>query len=300
MKTKYIALAFAAMLTGAAFCACEKENNIPNGGTEQTDTIPSPGPGQDTVQPGPTPRQPYNGDGVLNGLFSVSATKQIRFSQGNLQYQASTNTWRFAEHQYGCIGEGNNNISSSYSGWIDLFGWGTGNNPTNVSLEYTSYSSFTDWGSNAISNGGNQANIWRTLTKDELYYLFTTRNDADQKYGVAVIGDEYKGMVVLPDSWSLPEGLSFTSGGLYPSDNYSLNNYTFEEWAQMEEAGAVFLPVCGYRSGTETTYYDEYGTYWSSSVYDNDDGWYLYFYADRIGIGEMRRRCGCSVRLVVD
>ena len=57
--------------------------------------------------------------------FLVSATKQVRFSQGNLQYQASTNTWRFAETQYSIVGNANENISSSYSGWIDLFGRGT-------------------------------------------------------------------------------------------------------------------------------------------------------------------------------
>lgn len=37
-------------------------------------------------------------EGTLSGLFSVSATKQVRFAKGNLQYRASTNTWRFAEH----------------------------------------------------------------------------------------------------------------------------------------------------------------------------------------------------------
>lgn len=38
-------------------------------------------------------------DGKLPGLFSISPTQQVQFSQGNLQYQASTNTWRFAENQ---------------------------------------------------------------------------------------------------------------------------------------------------------------------------------------------------------
>ena len=50
-------------------------------------------------------------EGALPGLFSVSDNKKVSFSKGNLQYQASTNTWRFAEQQY------------LYG---DLFGWGTG------------------------------------------------------------------------------------------------------------------------------------------------------------------------------
>ena len=49
--------------------------------------------------------------GALSGKFSVSAAEQIQFSQGNLQYQASTNTWRFAEHQYDMIGLDNAMLS---------------------------------------------------------------------------------------------------------------------------------------------------------------------------------------------
>ena len=37
------------------------------------------------------PDTPIFPDGVLPGSFSVSATQQVHFSQGNLQYQASTN-----------------------------------------------------------------------------------------------------------------------------------------------------------------------------------------------------------------
>ena len=138
-------------------------------------------------------------DGALPGLFSVSATRQVRFSQGNLQYQASTNTWRFAEHQYDYVGtqtadrygyyggnvsgSDNSNISSTYSGWIDLFGWGTGSNPTLSSTSYMDYGTFVDWGSNPISNGGNTVNQWRTLTIAEWNYLLNTRTDASSKRG---------------------------------------------------------------------------------------------------------------------
>lgn len=69
-------------------------------------------------------------EGALNGLFSVSATKKVYFSKGNLQYQASTNTWRFATNQWDFVGgttesrcnfgnvsgSSNNNISQTYNG----------------------------------------------------------------------------------------------------------------------------------------------------------------------------------------
>ncbi|MBR7035054.1 MAG: hypothetical protein IKI25_04755, partial [Bacteroidales bacterium] len=84
-----------------------------------------------------------NDNGAIKAAFSVSADKKVYFSQGNLQYQASTGTWRFAEHQYDIIGDGddNANISSTNSGWIDLFGWGTsgynGKNPYMTSTTST-------------------------------------------------------------------------------------------------------------------------------------------------------------------
>ena len=44
--------------------------------------------------------------GTLPGLFTINVSgEKVVFSQGNLQYQASTNTWRFAEHQYDYIGK---------------------------------------------------------------------------------------------------------------------------------------------------------------------------------------------------
>lgn len=81
-------------------------------------------------------------EGAIPALFSISSTQQVFFSKGNLQYQASTGTWRFAEHQWDYVGGtysgeehgtvyengvkcDNSLISQSYSGWIDLFGWAT-------------------------------------------------------------------------------------------------------------------------------------------------------------------------------
>ncbi|MBQ5532192.1 MAG: Ig-like domain-containing protein, partial [Bacteroidales bacterium] len=37
---------------------------------------------------------------------------KVLFSPGNLQYQASTNTWRFAEHQYDYVGDGGNHAGN--------------------------------------------------------------------------------------------------------------------------------------------------------------------------------------------
>ena len=61
-------------------------------------------------------------NGQLNGKFSEAEGRQVVFSRGNFQYQASSNTWRFAEHRYDVVWQDNKNISEWYSGWIDLFG----------------------------------------------------------------------------------------------------------------------------------------------------------------------------------
>lgn len=41
----------------------------------------------------------------LDGVFSISKTKVVRFAPGNLQYQASTGNWKFAEEQYIAFGD---------------------------------------------------------------------------------------------------------------------------------------------------------------------------------------------------
>ena len=221
----------------------------------------------------------------LTGFFSVSATQQVRFAKGNLQYRASTGTWRFAENQWDYVGThmpnrmpeqsstehfggtvvGSDNyyVSDSYNGWIDLFGWGTGNNPTLTIMDpnhYEYYSTFTDWGT-AIS-GSNTTNPWRTLTQVEWKYVIRDRANASSKRGFGTVNDVY-GLILLPDSWTLPDGLTFYNG------TYFSNSYSAEEWAEMEAAGALFLPAAGYRAYSEpeagTWYVGYWGRYWTST-----------------------------------
>lgn len=238
--------------------------------------------------------------GSKGGLFSVSATQQVWFSQGNLQYQASTDTWRFAEHQYDMIGAANSNISATYSGWIDLFGWGTGSNPTLASNNYADYNIFGDWGTNTISNGGNQTCQWHSLSYNEWNYLINTRIDANSKLGTGSVNGVH-GIILLPDHWSLPDNCSFNPCST-SSTEWS-NSYTISQWADMESNGAIFLPAAGYRNYNLSIADIGYaGRYWSSTLMDAIDyAHQLYFnsseahisYAQYLGVGR-------SVRLVRD
>jgi len=57
--------------------------------------------------------------------------------------------------------------------------------------------------------------------------------------------DGVDGWMVLPDDWAAPEGLTFVPDfEEVEYDKYEdiPNQYTTDEWAAMEAAGAVFLP----------------------------------------------------------
>jgi len=222
----------------------------------------------DTINPCAVP------DGAISGKFSVSESKQVYFSKGNLQYQASTNTWRFAENQYNFVGEDNENISSSYSGWIDLFGWGTGNNPTLSTSSSAAYSTFSDWGNNFVND------TWRTMTGSEWKYIFEERINALSLYGAASI-EGINGIILLPDNWTTSSETTFISG-MSNTDSYSsVNSLSKEQWKLYEERGAVFLPAAGYRSGTYFYSLDN-GTYWSSTSIDEYHSYICDFHSDYI------------------
>ena len=240
--------------------------------------------------------------GAINGKFSVSGTKQVWFSQGNLQYQASTHKWRFAESQLDYIGSNNSYISTSYSGWIDLFGWGTGNNPTNTSTNSNDYSTFIDWGNKPITNGGNVSNKWRTLTNDEWIFLLSNRNTSSGIRFAKAKVNGVNGAIILPDDWmhAYYTLSTFNDSG----SSFDDNTITITDWTSKFEAnGAVFLPAAGYREATSIFYAGSYGSYWSSSIKSNYQAYSMGFGDGYQGFsaGGYGDRCkGRSVRLVAE
>jgi len=258
-------------------------------------------------------------NGAIKAAFSVSPTKKVYFSHGNLQYRASTDTWRFAEEQYNTICDDNFNRTSSFDGWIDLFSYGTSgynNLPPCFELTVDNFNLVAweknnmeenpnyDWGVyNAISNGGNANGLWRTPTIEEWKYLIKGRENASNRYGVACV-DGKNGLVILPDEWLTPAGLTFNPGCEEQplEENYQIhNNYTAEEWKQMESFGAVFLHAAS--AGDYGLLYNARGHYWSSStfiVYDYEYAQCFYFHSATIGFYVEDRPALCSVRLVQD
>ena len=251
------------------------------------------------------------------GGFSVSATKQVTFSPGNLQYTRSTDTWSFASTQYECLGTDNvtgGSVSSdppygyykdgtALTDKIDLFDWSTSATNFGVSTSTSSsdYSgSFVDWGTNKIGNDA--PNTWRTLTYDEWDYVVFWRPNASSLKGVAQVNG-VNGLILLPDNWTCPAGITFKSGFHSSSgvDYYAAyQTFTAAEWSKLESTGAVFLPTAGYRRGSRVVNVQYYGFYWSATEFDSIDAYYLFFYSDGAGMECIGRYYGRSVRLVKD
>ena len=231
------------------------------------------------------------------GVFSVSPNDKVTFSKGNLQYHPKKKKWQFANNQYDFFGEANENISTDYNGWIDLFGWGTGNNPAKSANTSYGYETFVDWGVNQI--GDDAPNTWRTLTSAEWEYLLKNRPNAKNllRFGsVKVNGDSFGeyGVILLPDNWVAPEDVEV-------KEEYYQNKFTIEQWFKLQQAGAVFLPKAGSR--WEQSYYSGDCCYWSATgSSDTPEAIYLDF---SITLEEYTKeyeyRCqGNSVRLVRD
>lgn len=274
-----------------------------------------------------TERQsPFYANGSSKSYFRVSPSLQVRFSAGNLQYTRyedsegeMTGKWRFADHQYDMIQSGNANIDVYYEGWIDLFGWGTSGWNSGGGAAYEPYATSgtfkpggsndadllgayanADWGvynSANIYYGSNQSGLdsWRTLTNDEWNYLLTGRPSAASKYALATVGTS-KGLVLLPESWTLPAGCSFTAG---VGSGYSTNTYSLEQWDLMEMAGAIFLPSAGKRINKYVSETPGAGYYWSATHFDDNNAYTFKFISNNVsaGIGT-NKFYGCAVRLV--
>lgn len=235
--------------------------------------------------------------------FSVSASKKVLFSPGNLQatYDGSSWNWHFAANQWDYIGaaagntsiDGNGTVSSS-NVTVDLFGWvgasstWTGAAQYGISNSTTTGSTDTygnvdgealksDWG-NTISDGY----LWRTLTHDEWRYVFLTRT-----------------MDNIERKSTLGQQVNSTYGIVLYPDNYAGELYAGSDWSTFEAAGCVFLPAAGRRYGASVAKVNEEGYYWVSTPHTDNTVHYEYFTRTGSFFTYTGSRCwGYSVRLV--
>lgn len=267
-------------------------------------------------------------------VFSVSATQKVLFAPGNLQWSATNGgntstthvvadgtaegTWRFAPNQWDTIGADNENISATYTGWIDLFGWGTSGydnkypylTNTNDAAYGNGENDITgtnyDWGVynaiyNSTTNTTDAPGTWRTLTKEEWEYLLNTRStESGIRYAKAIVHG-VKGLIIVKDNWN---------NSIYTLDSTNIYNATCAsniisttDWAKMETAGCVFLPAAGSRAGHLVHYVGSTGQYPSTTHESSNHAYILTINSGYLGIDAgygYGRYVGRSVRLVKD
>lgn len=217
--------------------------------------------------------------GALPREFTVdSKGTKVHFSKGNLQatYNGTTYTWDFAEHQYDSVGgvPGNTTIDRQANGnVVDLFGWSTNDKYGIKPKTDTDYSGdFKDWGEK-IGDGI----TWRTLSKDEWTYLFN-----NHPYKWASVNSVY-GFVLAPD------GFTGTLSDSYADD------------AALATNNLLFLPAAGRRDGSGVDNVGSHGYYWSSTHYDSDHAYNVYFRSSSVNPHSSDyRRSGYSVRLITE
>ena len=226
-------------------------------------------------------------EGAIDGLFSINDDGgKVFFSKGNLQYDKNTGVWSFMDHQYDMVETLGQDVGEDYADQdiVSLFGWSSSGynhgaicyQPWSTSesiVDYHAYNSFlsnledqtgqADWGYNAIANGGNTEHLWRTLTTEEWNYVFQTRTTPSGiRFAKAHVGNA-NGVILLPDDWS---GSYFSLNFPNTTNVYYENNLiSLEQWAVIEQHGAVFLPAAGYRLGTDVNNTESSGHYWSST-----------------------------------
>ena len=239
------------------------------------------------------------------GVFSVAKDRQVSFSQGNLQYVRNQDVWKFADQQYEYIGA-RNVKDGQLANKIDLFGWSADNTTASFGVSTSTKAAdyageFVDWGVNEISEDA--SNTWRTLAVDEWEYLIAERENASSLYGVAEVAD-VNGLIILPDNWVLPEGLTFQSGFAKKDGDLFFKQhqiFTKQQWQLLEKAGAIFLPTAGIIKPPTTIVGSSEGAhYQSSDRFGNYSNYWFGFRSSYYTIQSQERCVLRSVRLVHD
>lgn len=226
---------------------------------------------------------PFSDPNLLPGTFSVSSTKQVRFSRGNLMAitngntpSAANTTWTFHQNQYDML--------STYdiNGTSDRFGYSTADTYYGLSTSGNNgnyYGRFVDWGT-AFGVGSS----WRTLNSSDSYsgemrYLLFSRSAstvngvANARYALFRLNDGTHmicGILLFPDTFTWPDAAGLTPSHINTGVSSStsgggwdrVRSYTIAQFEVLEDAGCVFLPIPG-----NTTYY--YWTSYSSSASSN-------------------------------
>lgn len=272
------------------------------------------------------------------GSFSVSDTKKVRFSTGNLQAVLSggklaetsyvAHYWRFAKNQWDRIGKTEGNTSFAAGSVVDLFSWigesgaydsfglctdETADDTSGDPIHGTSMSEGlkTDWGSvpGVISSLGSG---WRTLSFAEWNYLVqerasgaTVNGVGNARFTLATIRTDVSGVrgaILFPDGVTVAAGEATAWGDINAVSAWA-TTCTADQWTALEAKGCVFLPTGGYRYGLAVSGQNSYCAYWTSSprnVASKLSNSITFRFNSTVGQYNRSRMYGFPVRLVRD
>ena len=189
----------------------------------------------------------YVPDDALNGLFSISPTKQIVFSKSNV-WVDNNYEYFFQDSQYE-IARVNLTAKKTWELPWDMLSC----------YEAQDYSTRFD----CLGPG------WYLLNIDEWKYLLEQRPNAKTLIINNVVINGTHGAILLPDNWDLS---SIPSAGTISVSSFST----------LESKGAVYIPYAGQvqvgNASTGTTYrkngIDEYASLWAYSTFDKYNPYY--------------------------
>ena len=262
----------------------------------------------------------------------MSASKQVYFSKGNLQYDSDNQKWQFATKQYTYIGNtvGNTSVTADGladgNGIADLFGWVGASSTWTDLKQYGLTSSETTNSTDGYGNSTSEnlkrdwgtlvGTDWRTLTKNEWEYLFGTRTGSkaskvgstnDVRFAKATVNTDATsvcGVIIFPDGETF-ETTEFTVVGSLNTTTaaFTTTRCTSAEWNALEEKGCVFLPAAGYREVASVKSSGAYCGYWSSSPGESNVNSAICMRCSATKLDysvNITRNIGLSIRLVKD
>lgn len=166
----------------------------------------------------------------------------------------------------------------------NLYGYGPSINRMPKSNSNLLVSNGSDWGYNAIRNGGDEKKYgWYSLSTSEFGFLLESR--ASSKVGetenarwAPLKVNGVIGILLFPDKFAWDDvtmGLAPTVINT-PDVNWNTADYTIDQFAAMESAGCVFLPAAGYRNGTTVSRVGAECHYWTSERLNHQFSYYVY------------------------
>jgi|GEM_PF-6926369 hypothetical protein len=264
---------------------------------------------------------------VLPGEFSVSSTKKVKFSRGNLYAKKVGDVWSWdfygEQWQFNSIPVQDKERTARWDdNEIDLFCWGYGAEALSP-MGSEKRTTFSDWGvelASELPSAG--AGSWRTLIGNyggELEWILgletplepgttcrtsSTVNTVENSRFLKCTVNSNAGLLIFPDVfvWPAEDGApTLPDKNLInsTSDEYS-TSYSIAEFELLEAAGCVFLPAAGTRSSDDVYFVGTRGLYWGTNAANYDN-------ADILNIGDtytfhstFLKDSGCSVRLVTE